>query len=110
MKISTIAIIFLSAALVGTNAWWVYTAIDAGVAATYQEVTLRENREALDQTLALIPVIQGIGYTKEDVIEAVKHPYMNSKPFEKEGYIWVGRIGLAFSDSGRLLNVKKSWD
>ena len=110
MKKSTGTIIFLVIALLGTNAWWLYTVIDAGVTATYREVTHRENKEALDQTLAIIPVITGVSYTKEKVIEAARHPYLKSEPFEKEGYIWVGRIGLSFSETGKLYKIKRSWE
>ena len=39
----------LGVALVGTNAWWLYCAIDAGITATYREVSVRECEAQADQ-------------------------------------------------------------
>jgi len=110
MKLSTGIIISLVLALLGTNALWLYAAIDAGVTATYRETTHRQNKEALDQALAIFPVINNITYTKEEVIKAAKHPYYKSELFEKDGYLWVGNIGLSFSETGRLYEVKRAWE
>ena len=84
-------------------------AVDAGVTATYNEVTLRENREALDQALAALPVAANPDSKPKDIIAAASHTYLNVDPFTKDGFTWVGRLGFAFSESGQLIEVRKAW-
>lgn len=40
MKKSTLIIVLLSLALIGSNGWWAYRLLDAGVSYTYQGVSL----------------------------------------------------------------------
>jgi hypothetical protein len=102
MKKTTVAIGLLSGALVATNVWWAYQLLDSGVTLTYQEDSLRMNERALSQALAVIRVVAAPEAKREDVIAAVTAAaHDTSEPFEKEGYLWVGDLGLRFSDTGR---------
>jgi hypothetical protein len=109
MSRSRIAIITLVAALVASNAWWFYQAIDVAVTGEHQAVAYREHREALTQTLAIIPVVARPDTTKQQVLDAALKAAQHKEPFEKDRFVWVGRLGLKFDDSGRLVEVVPSW-
>lgn len=109
MKKSTVAIVLLSVALVGSNIWWAYGALDAGITYTYQQDSLQRSQEALKQSLAVIKA-SGQGATKDAVLAAaISSAEGVTEPFEKEGYIWVGSIGLRFSEGGHLKEAIPSW-
>ncbi len=102
---STIATTLLGIALIASNAWWAYHALDAGVSYTYQGVTLEENRQGLAQALAIINSTASQGASRAEVIAAAQNAWPSSEPFEKEGYLWVGRLGLRFNDAGQLVEA-----
>ena len=99
----------LSLALIGSNIWWAYGALDAGITYTYQQDSLQKSQEALKQALAVIKA-SGQGATKDAVLAAaISNAEDAIEPFEKEGYIWVGSIGLRFSEGGQLQEAVPSW-
>lgn len=109
MKRSTVAIVLLSVALVGSNIWWAYGALDAGITYTYQQDSLQKSQEALKQALAVIKA-SAQGAKKGAVLAAaISNAEGATEPFEKGGYIWVGSIGLRFSQGGHLQEVVPSW-
>lgn len=57
MNGAKIAIVSLVVALVASNGWWVYHALDHGITITYMGVALDDNKTALSQTLAILPVV-----------------------------------------------------
>jgi hypothetical protein len=57
MKNTKIVIMVLVLALVASNAWWAFHLLDSGVTQTYMGVSLENNKEALSQTLAILPVV-----------------------------------------------------
>jgi hypothetical protein len=109
MSRSTAAIIVLAIALLVSNAWWLYVLVDAGVTRTYLDASLEEHKQALDQTLALLPVVARPGVSRTDVISAARHPDLKIPPFDKDGFVWVDRIGLRFSGSGQLIEASRAW-
>jgi len=109
MAKSTVLIAMLAIALAGTNAWWAYNAIDAGISRTYQGVSLEDNREALRQTIAIISEIAKLNANRESIIRAAAVPGDNSEPLEKEGFVWVGKIGLRFDEAGELVEAVPGW-
>lgn len=110
MKKTTAAICVLAVALVVTNVWWAYQLLDSGVTLTYQQDSLRMNERALSQALAVIKVASGPDPRRGDIIAAVSAAADDtSAPFEKEGYMWVGDLGLRFSEGGRLLEAVPAW-
>ena len=110
MKKTRVAILVLALALVGSNAWWANRALDTGVIATYREASLREYREALAQTFAIIPVAARPGATPAQVLEAAKRAAPGAEAFENDGFTCIGQIGLHFDENGRLVEVKALWN
>jgi hypothetical protein len=105
MKKSTVAIVLLIAVLVVSNAWWAYQVLDAGVTYTYQSASLEESQQALSQAVAIINAIGSGDASRERIVAAANKSWSAGEPFEKDGYLWVGRLGLRFSDTGRLVEV-----
>jgi hypothetical protein len=99
----------LIALLVGTNAWWAYNAVDAGITYSYSQVTLENNKEALAQSLAVIEAAAQPDATKQSIVRAARTAGGDSEPFEKDGYVWVGSIGLKFDSAGHLIGASRSW-
>ena len=108
MKRSVLVIAALAVALIGSNAWWAYRILDAGVSATYREVSLEDHRTALAQLLAIVPAAVRPGATRAEILEAARRD-SKREPFEKDGYVWVGRLGLKFDGSGHLVEVVPAW-
>jgi len=101
MRRSSITVGVLLGALVATNAFWAYRVIDAGVSATYRDVSLNDAQIALRQSLALL-ITSGVHISpRSQVIQLAQDAGGGGTPFEKEGYVWVGRLGLAFSANGK---------
>lgn len=110
MKGTTIAISALSAALVMSNGWWIYSSLDFAHLYSDQQSTLRMTEEALNQSLAIINVTANPNISREEIIaEATRAALDTREPFDKEGYTWVGSLGLKFSESGRLLEARRAW-
>jgi hypothetical protein len=105
MKRTTLLISFLVVALVATNALWAYRTLDLGVTLTYQGASLEENQQALSQALAIIKASGNPNVNRSQIVEAAKRAWPSSEPFEKEGYLWVGRLGLRFNNNGRLVEA-----
>lgn len=105
MRRSTAAIAGLATALVVSNAWWAYRLLDAGVTHTYQSASLEESQQALAQSLAVIKVMAVSNHSQQAVIDAAKAAWPGVEPFEKDGYLWVGRLGLRFNAAGRLVEA-----
>ena len=108
MKRSTIAISCLIVALIASNAWAVYKIVDVGVTLHYSNGELKESQEALSQALAIIKVSSAPGVTRSQIVDAAKKALPDVEPFEKDGYLWVGRLGLRFDPRGRLVEVVPS--
>ena len=84
------AIVLLVVALVASNLWWAYRLLDTGVTQTYMGVAFDDNKQALAQTLALLPVV--------------------ARPGERSsGRFWVGKIGLKFNERGQLIEASRAW-
>ena len=109
MKNSVIIIILLTVFLVGSNAWWVYRLMDAGVSYTYQGVSLEENQQALAQSLEIIKALTPSNVSHEKIVAAAQKPWDSTEPLEKEGYLWVGRLGLRFNKANQLVEVVKGF-
>jgi hypothetical protein len=105
MRRTTIAISLLAVALVVTNAWWAYRLLDAGVSYTYQGASLEENQQALSQALGIIKVLATNNASREQIVLAAQAAWPSTEPFEKDGYLWVGRLGLRFNQAGHLVEA-----
>jgi len=101
MKRSAIVVAGLSVALVASNAWWAYRSLDFGITYTYQQASLDEASQALSQSLAIIDALARDPHaTREQLVEVAAGAWSSGDPFEKDGYVWVGRLGLEFQPDG----------
>jgi hypothetical protein len=108
MKRTTIAILLLGAALVVTNVGWAYRALDCGVTVAYQSDSLGMHERALAQALAILRASSPQA-KREDIVVSAAAATGATEPFEKDGYLWVGDLGLRFSETGRLVDVVPAW-
>ncbi len=97
----TIAVLVLL--LVGTNAFWFYQIIDNGVSISYRDQNIFELNKTTAQ-LALTLTEIGGSIPKDEFI-SIASRYTKFDPFEKDGCIWVGWLGLKFNEDGRLLYI-----
>ena len=109
MNRSTIIIVLLTVALIASNALWAYRLLDAGVSHMYQGVSLEENQQALSQALAIIKVMASQGASRAESVAAAQKAWPSGEPFEKEGYLWVGRLGLRFNKAGELVEAVQNF-
>lgn len=106
MRKTSIAILVLSTALITSNGWWLYNAVDFGITHTHAMQTCSEDSEALRQVLSILPVAVQPGTTRDAILAAARRD-KNDAVFEKDGHTWVGSLGLRFDTQGRLLEVKR---
>ena len=105
MNKSRITIVSLAIALVASNVWWAFQVFDAGVTHTYMRASHESTSELLTQTLALLPVVVKPGATRSEVLSAAIVPGDSTPPFEKEGFVWVGGLGLQFNEQGQFVRA-----
>ena len=108
MSASKITIVVLAATLIASNAWWLYHTVDMGITLTYQDVSLHDTKEALDQTLAILPLVARPGASRAQVLSAAASAAQYPNSFEKDGYVWVGRLRLKFNEAGEFVDVASS--
>lgn len=100
-----ITIILLAAVLVTTNAWWAYRVLDAGVSQTYLRASHDTTAELLTQSLAVLQVVAKPQASRSEIVKAAAVPGDTVGPFEKDGYVWVGQLGLQFDEHGRFVKA-----
>jgi hypothetical protein len=111
VKRSSVAIVILAIALIGSNAFWAYRTLDNGISLTHLEVSYQEARAIALQAMAVIPAAASLGATREGIIAAAQRADRHQlEPFEKDGFLWVGDIGLQFDTTGRLVKVASASD
>lgn len=100
-----VAVIGLLLVVVGSNAWWAYRLLDAGISYTYMSASFDTTAEQLHQALAVLPVVARQGASQDDIIKVARIPDDTVGPFEKEGYVWVGQLGLQFNEHGQFIKA-----
>jgi len=90
--------------LIATNIFWLYSAIDAGVTYTYQQVSLDEKSKAVEMLGALV-VKGGQQYTKKDVLHILRQMNKDAFIVEEENLIDVEGVKFIFVN-GKLSEVK----
>ena len=96
----------LVAALLATNSWWLYRAIDTADAQADHEQVCSAHEQALTQALAVIRLAKGRA-VRSELIEAA-HAALPAfgKPFEKEGWTIAGRLDFKFDGAGAFQDVR----
>lgn len=77
---------------------------------TYTKVSLDDHEQALNQALAIFPIVASGRESRENIIRSMEAHFGLSDGFEKDGVFWIGKLGLRFDDSGRLLEVQPAWN
>lgn len=99
--------------LVVTNACWAYRVLDKSVSLSYLRDSFLDNKIALAQTLAVLHETINPAATRQTIIDAALGargvPTYQPVPFEKEGFLYVGKIGLAFDEEGKLQGATRAW-
>jgi hypothetical protein len=99
-----VAFFISSALLLATNAFWLYSAIDAGVTYTYQQVSLEEKSKAVEKLGALV-VKGGQQYTKKDLLHILRQLNRDAFIVEEEDLIDVEGVKFIFVN-GKLAEVQ----
>jgi hypothetical protein len=110
MRKNSYLVAALIVALVATNAFWIYKTVDSGVSHSYLSDSYQAARSTALQALAILPVASRVNSSQADVVAAAAKEGGGSDPFEKDGYTWVGYLGLKFDTNGRLVEAKPSAD
>ena len=116
----------LSVLLVASNVWWLYVSIDAAVTETYSYVERETADFALRQSLTLLPVAFA-AQDKEGFLAAAEQRlstagpeaggyaiageslgHLFAKPREKDGCVWLGKLGFLFDEKGTLQHVSRN--
>lgn len=105
MRKSRIAIALLLAGLVVSNGWWATRLFDAGLSHTYLSASMDSTSEVLAQTLAILPVVARPGASRSEVLAAARVRGDSGEPFEKNGRVWTGQLGLRFDENGRFIDA-----
>lgn len=105
-----LAIVVLIAALIASNLYWFFRMIDHGYHITDMQTTFDNCVTATDQVFSLVPILASGEYSREDIVKAAKGDDPEMFVFEKEGYLWIGRIGIRFSAEGRVEDIRRNWE
>ena len=105
MNKSRSILVLLSLGLVVSNLWWAYQLLDQGITLTYMQESYRGKSQLLTQTLSMLPVAAEPSVSQDEIIAAAQPQNSRIDPFEKEGFVWVGRLGLQFNDEGQLIKA-----
>jgi hypothetical protein len=102
-----IAIVLLAVALIASNALWAYKVFDILVTLDYRNRECNGQNFALKQTLKLLPIVASQRLSRAEIIAAAREPDDQKwgGPFEKDGYVWVGSVGLKFDTNGKLIEA-----
>ena len=91
--------------LILSNAWWAYRAVDGGISYTYLLASHETAATQLMTAKAVINAAVQSGASRSSVVQAAQVASQGSQPFEKDGTVWVGDLGLQFTPQGNLAKV-----
>lgn len=89
--------------LIFSNLFWLYSAIDAGVTYTYQQVSLDDLSDA-HSFLGELVVKGGKEYSQKDILHLVRQSYPNAFIVEEGNEIIVNNVTFTF-EGGKLSEV-----
>jgi hypothetical protein len=107
MKGSAWVIGALSFALLGTNLWWAANAFDSGITATYRNEDAERAHRSFAQARAVVRAASVPGASRASIVAAAASVTEGVEPFEKDGLVWVGDVGLRFDSSDRLIAIEE---
>lgn len=89
--------------LVGSNLFWLYSAIDAGITYRYQHVSLDDLSDA-HTFLGELVVKGGKESSQKDILHLVRQSYPNAFIVEEGNEIIVNKVTFTF-EGGKLIKV-----
>jgi hypothetical protein len=105
MKHSRMGAIVLLVLLIVSNAWWAYRTLDNGITQTYLNDSLQHSSRGFNQAIVILPLVARGAGRDEIILAAMQASKLDSPAFEKDGYVFVGELGLKFDDSGKFVGV-----
>ena len=96
----------LALLLIASNGWWALESMDTANSAQYRQQVLLEECEGLDQTMDMLPLV-ATGRSKMEILSIAHASAPESEPFDKDGYVWIGRLGFKF-ERDALIHVRRS--
>ncbi len=110
MNRSIFTILLLFAWLAASNVFWVIK-LNNGVA---EHVLMRSSLDAARkvalQSFAVISEAASENATRQSVIDAAVRVRPGTDPYVKEGFVWIGDIGLRFDEGDKLIEAKSAAD
>ena len=96
------------ALLVISNAYWLYNSFDSAITRSYRDDQLQQLDAALTQAQQVLP----IAYASEGraTFVAAAQEVLDEESFEKDGCIWIGRLGFKFDEAETLQHVSRTWN
>ena len=98
-------ILSLVAALIITNGYWLYNAVDNGVSYTYLEASFDSATKSLEQTTR-IANLNVIGKTADEILKLLNPNVYGLEPFEKEGCIYAAQVCLKLDEARIVVSVE----
>lgn len=93
------------AASLALNAWLSFHLLDVGVTQTYMGDSIKRNRTALLQCIAVTNEFLDSGARREALIAKAQAISEIDDTFANDGHVWIGSFGMDFDDDGRLTSV-----
>lgn len=101
MPTAKIVSVILLIALIGSNAYWLYSSIDTGISYAHLSDTTVRCQKMLQVAVAVIPVAADPDSGTAEVINAAESA-SGGKSFDKNGLVWISGLGLGFDGAERI--------
>jgi membrane-bound metal-dependent hydrolase YbcI (DUF457 family) len=100
----------LTALLILSNILWAYKTLDTGITLTYMSHSLEDHTKAIKQIEILFPLVAHGVMSKERILKSVTFADDFSSVFEKDGFTWVGQIGIRFDRNEKVDSLRMAWE
>ncbi len=97
----------LAVALVGTNGWWLYQAVDQSITMSYRE-QMRDEAEHQIEALQALADMAVKGKTAAQAQQLLRQLFPEEEPYEKDGALRTAWIALSISPEGRVEGVERT--
>ena len=94
----------LTVLLVGSNAWWVYRALDQASIDKYQELELDYRLKSARAALQALPPLSA-DLRRDQVVARVAATLKDEQPFDKDGWTVIAPLTFRFDAAGKLVEA-----
>ena len=109
MKRSTIAILILTIALLGSNTYWFVQTLGVGIESTKLKASYQAQSIALKVALAILPVAADPASSIDAIVNAGAAVQSKHPPALKDGFVHLHGIRLKSNEQGRLIEAKDNY-